>query len=94
MRFINKTFIDRNFPCVLLFFFTVAEFGQMYGRYTKDLGEYAKNEARKLKMLERRRKKEDTARDRVGYCFTIFIHSYIKQMPDLDKMCRRFLFHL
>lgn len=38
---------------------------QMYGRYTKDLGEYAKNEARKLKMLERRRKQEDKARDRV-----------------------------
>lgn len=37
----------------------------MYGRYTKDLGEYAKNEARKLKMLERRRKQEDKARDRV-----------------------------
>lgn len=41
----------------------------MYGRYTKDLGEYAKNEARKLQMLERRRKKEDKARNRV----TIFI---------------------
>lgn len=38
----------------------------MYGRYTKDLGEYAKNEARKLKMLERRRKKEDKARDKVS----------------------------
>lgn len=38
----------------------------MYGRYTKDLGEYAKNEARKLKMLERRRKQEDKARDRVS----------------------------
>lgn len=42
---------------------------KMYGRYTKDLGEYAKNEARKLQMLERRRKKEDKARNRV----TIFI---------------------
>ncbi|XP_031617076.1 chloride channel protein 2 isoform X2 [Contarinia nasturtii] len=39
----------------------------MYGRYTKDLGEYAKNEARKLKMLERRRKKEDKARNRELY---------------------------
>lgn len=38
----------------------------MYGRYTKDLGEYAKSEARKLKMLERRRKQEDKARDRVS----------------------------
>lgn len=36
----------------------------MYGRYTKDLGEYAKLEARKLKMLERRRKQEDKARDK------------------------------
>lgn len=40
---------------------------QMYGRYTKDLGECAKAEARKLKMLERRRKKEDKDRDRVRY---------------------------
>lgn len=40
-------------------------FPQMYGRYTKDLGEYAKDEARKLKMLERRRKQEDKARNKV-----------------------------
>ncbi|XP_055299959.1 chloride channel protein 2 isoform X4 [Sitodiplosis mosellana] len=39
----------------------------MYGRYSKDLGEYAKNEARKLKMLERRRKMEDKARNRELY---------------------------
>lgn len=38
----------------------------MYGRYTKDLGEYAKVEARKLKMLERRRKQEDKARNKVN----------------------------
>ena len=38
----------------------------MYGRYTKDLGEYAKNEARKLKILEKKRKKEDRARDKVS----------------------------
>lgn len=38
---------------------------QMYGRYTKDLGEYAKDEARKLKILERRRKQEDRARNKV-----------------------------
>lgn len=37
----------------------------MYGRYSKDLGEYAKSEARKLKMLEQRRKKEDRQRNRV-----------------------------
>lgn len=43
----------------------------MYGRYTKDLGEYAKNEARKLKMLERRRKKEDKARNRVSMAGSI-----------------------
>lgn len=38
---------------------------QMYGRYTKDLGEYAKDEARKLKILERRRKQEDKIRNKV-----------------------------
>lgn len=35
----------------------------MYGRYTKDLGEYAKEEARKLKALEKKRKKEDRLRN-------------------------------
>lgn len=39
----------------------------MYGRYTKDLGEYAKDEARKLKILERRRKQEDKIRNKVIY---------------------------
>lgn len=38
----------------------------MYGRYTKDLGEYAKDEARKLKILERRRKQEDKIRNKVN----------------------------
>lgn len=38
---------------------------QMYGRYTKDLGEYAKDEARRLKHLERRRKEEDKAQKKV-----------------------------
>lgn len=37
---------------------------QMYGRYTKDLGEYAKEEARKVKALERKRKKEDRLRNK------------------------------
>lgn len=37
----------------------------MYGRYTKDLGEYAKDEARRLRLLERRRKKDDKARNKV-----------------------------
>lgn len=37
----------------------------MYGRYTKDLSEYAKDEARRLKQLERQRKKDDRARDKV-----------------------------
>jgi hypothetical protein len=37
----------------------------MYGRYCKDLGEYAKDEARRLKQLERQRKKDDRARDKV-----------------------------
>lgn len=36
----------------------------MYGRYTKDLGEYAKEEAKKLKALEKKRKKEDKLRDK------------------------------
>ena len=45
----------------------------MYGRYTKDLGEYAKDEARKLKILERRRKQEDKARNKVSK----FIFSFI-----------------
>lgn len=39
----------------------------MYGRYTKDLGEYAKDEARRLRLLERRRKKDDKARNKVIY---------------------------
>lgn len=47
----------------------------MYGRYTKDLGEYAKDEARKLKILERRRKQEDKARNKVSECLnTLFCH--------------------
>lgn len=37
----------------------------MYGRYTKDLGEYAKDEARRLRLLERRRKKDDKARNKM-----------------------------
>ena len=37
----------------------------MYGRYTKDLGEFAKDEARKLKLLEKRRKLEDKQRNKV-----------------------------
>lgn len=34
----------------------------MYGRYTKDLGEYAKEEARKLKYQEKARRKYDKTR--------------------------------
>lgn len=49
----------------------------MYGRYTKDLGEYAKLEARKLKMLERKRKQEDKARDRVIYIFFLMNKKHI-----------------
>lgn len=45
---------------------------QMYGRYTKDLGEYAKDEARKLKILERRRKQEDKIRNKVSETYTLF----------------------
>ncbi|XP_017062184.1 chloride channel protein 2 isoform X3 [Drosophila ficusphila] len=36
----------------------------MYGRYTKDLGEFAKDEAKKLKILEKRRKQEDKQRNK------------------------------
>ncbi|XP_029039007.2 chloride channel protein 2 isoform X2 [Osmia bicornis bicornis] len=36
---------------------------QMYGRYTKDLGEYAKEEARKLKYHEKARRKYDKTRE-------------------------------
>jgi len=39
----------------------------MYGRYTKDLGEFAKDEARKLKILEKRRKQEDKQRNKVKF---------------------------
>lgn len=51
----------------------------MYGRYTKDLGEYAKEEAKRLKLLERRRKQEDKAREKVRKfslwvaCFRYFV---------------------
>jgi hypothetical protein len=44
----------------------------MYGRYTKDLSEYAKDEARRLKQLERQRKKDDRARDKVSRDFRTF----------------------
>uniref|UniRef100_A0A034VB89 Chloride channel protein 2 n=1 Tax=Bactrocera dorsalis TaxID=27457 RepID=A0A034VB89_BACDO len=42
----------------------------MYGRYTKDLGEFAKDEARKLKLLEKRRKQEDKQRNKCWEIFT------------------------
>ncbi|XP_026839605.1 uncharacterized protein LOC6554034 isoform X5 [Drosophila erecta] len=42
----------------------------MYGRYTKDLGEFAKDEARKLKILEKRRKQEDKQRNKCWEIFT------------------------
>lgn len=37
---------------------------QMYGRYTKDLSEFAKEEAYRLKVLERKRRKEDRLRNK------------------------------
>ncbi|XP_069691427.1 chloride channel protein 2 isoform X3 [Periplaneta americana] len=54
---------------------------QMYGRYTKDLGEYAKEEARKVKALERKRKKEDRLRNKElqkyrGKCATKLIAAF------------------
>uniref|UniRef100_W8B1A3 Chloride channel protein 2 n=1 Tax=Ceratitis capitata TaxID=7213 RepID=W8B1A3_CERCA len=42
----------------------IEAFYYMYGRYTKDLGEFAKDEARKLKLLEKRRKQEDRQRNK------------------------------
>ncbi|XP_017035903.1 chloride channel protein 2 isoform X7 [Drosophila kikkawai] len=42
----------------------IEAFYYMYGRYTKDLGEFAKDEARKLKILEKRRKQEDKQRNK------------------------------
>lgn len=51
----------------LIFFMLNQNDDQMYGRYTKDLSEYAKDEARRLKQLERQRKKDDRARNKVGY---------------------------
>jgi chloride channel 2 len=36
----------------------------MYGRYTKELGEFAKEEARRLKAIERRRRKDDKRRNK------------------------------
>jgi hypothetical protein len=36
----------------------------MYGRYTKELGEFAKEEARRLKALEKRRRKDDKRRNK------------------------------
>ncbi|XP_053969929.1 chloride channel protein 2 isoform X2 [Anastrepha ludens] len=42
----------------------IEAFYYMYGRYTKDLGEFAKDEARKLKLLEKRRKHEDRQRNK------------------------------
>ncbi|KAJ6639380.1 Chloride channel protein 2 [Pseudolycoriella hygida] len=57
----------------------------MYGRYTKDLGEYAKDEARKLKILERRRKQEDKARNKGPF---VHIASIVAQL--LSKMVTSF----
>jgi len=34
----------------------------MYGRYTSDLGEFAKAEAKRLKLLKRKRKRDDKVR--------------------------------
>ncbi|KAF4533368.1 hypothetical protein B566_EDAN002766 [Ephemera danica] len=36
----------------------------MYGRYTKELGEFAKEEARRLKALEKRRRRDDKRRNK------------------------------
>ncbi|KAK7793887.1 hypothetical protein R5R35_003570 [Gryllus longicercus] len=36
----------------------------MYGRYTRDLGEFAKEEARRVRALERRRRRDDRLRNK------------------------------
>lgn len=54
----------------------------MYGRYTKDLSEYAKDEARRLKQLERQRKKDDRARNKVQISHQHSLHYFINEtMP-------------
>ena len=61
----------------------------MYGRYTKDLGEYAKDEARKLKILEKRRKQEDKIRNKVhhsqGFQFLLkhFMQNYLSRVHQI-----------
>lgn len=57
---------------------------QMYGRYTKDLGEYAKDEARRLKQLERQRKKDDRARDKVNDKTNWFSRSILMQIRSIE----------
>ncbi|XP_066997204.1 chloride channel protein 2 isoform X2 [Anabrus simplex] len=53
----------------------------MYGRYTKDLGAFAKEEASKLRALERKRKKEDRLRNKElqkyrGKCATKLLNAF------------------
>jgi hypothetical protein len=50
---------------------------QMYGRYTKDLGEYAKDKAKKLKEYEQQRKREDRARNKVCMMTKLLIYLVI-----------------
>lgn len=56
-----------------IFFLSSPSHSKMYGRYCKDLGEYAKDEARRLRQLEKQRKKDDRARDKVIRCVLIYI---------------------
>lgn len=60
------------------------QFSQMYGRYTKDLGEYAKDEARRLRLLERRRKKEDKSRNKVT-----ITSPTVALVPHSDTLCKK-----
>lgn len=72
-RLINYLLLEINIRNVVIYEvlnfirYTTNFYGslQMYGRYTKDLGEFAKDEARKLKILEKRRKQEDKQRNKV-----------------------------
>lgn len=52
----------------------------MYGRYTKDLSEYAKDEARRLKILDRQRKKDDRDRNKVHIIVKRQLHIRFKPL--------------
>ncbi|XP_011641059.1 chloride channel protein 2 isoform X2 [Pogonomyrmex barbatus] len=60
----SKLFAQFSLPALILnrAYYVCNDNYLMYGRYTKDLGEYAKEEARKLKYHEKARRKYDKTR--------------------------------